>query len=68
MEENLTLKEVLIITRNMLQSIGMIPIEASEQIGVPVNNAIRNLEVCIRAIEENEAQKQEVSNGDSDSK
>ena len=66
MEEQLTIKDVLIITRNLLRGIEMIPIEEAEQIGVPVENAIRNLEVCIRAIEENEARKQEVKDGNSD--
>lgn len=67
MEEQLTIKDVLIITRDLLRGIGMIPIEEAEQIGVPVGNAIRNLDVCIRAIEEDEARKQEVKDGNSDS-
>lgn len=68
MEEKLTIKQVLMMTLNQLRGIGMIPIEASEQVGVPVCGAIKNIEACIQAIEENEdAAEKEKENGDTDS-
>ena len=54
MEESLTIKQVLIITLDMLRSIGTVPLEESEHIGVPISNAIKNLAVCIDAINEDE--------------
>ena len=54
MEERLTIKQVLIITLDMLRSIGTVPLEESEHIGVPISRAIRNLEECINAISEGE--------------
>lgn len=54
MEERFTIKQVLIITLDMLRSIGTVPLEESEHIGVPITRAIRNLEECINAISEDE--------------
>ena len=54
MEERLTIKQVLIITLDMLRSIGTVPLEESEHIGVPISNAIKNRAVCIDAINEDE--------------
>lgn len=59
MEERFTIKQVLIITRDLLKGIGNIPIDESEHIGVPVINAIQNLDACINAIEADEARKAE---------
>ena len=54
MEEKLTVKEVLVITRDILRNIGSIPIGEAEHIGVPVSRAIENLEECIKAINDGE--------------
>jgi hypothetical protein len=69
MEEKLTIKQVLIITQNILRSIGSVPLEESEHIGVPISNAIRNLSACIDAINENEAreaEEKEAADGNAD--
>ena len=54
MEERLTIKQVLMITRDMLRNIGTVPLDESEHIGVPISRAIRNLDECINAISEDE--------------
>ena len=50
MQEKLTLKQSLMIVREMLRSIGSVPIEYAEQIGVPVSRSINILGDCINAI------------------
>ena len=50
MEQQVTIEEVLKATADILKGI-QIPVEMSEQIGVPVLRAIRNLNVCVDAIE-----------------
>ena len=73
MDERLTIKQVLMMTRDMLRNIGTIPLEETEHIGSPVNAAIRNLEECIRAISEDEKRTEEqkiakeTNDGNSDS-
>ena len=59
MEERLTIKQVLMMTRDMLKDIKTIPIEEAERIGVPVNRAIINLDECIKAISANERRAEE---------
>lgn len=54
MEEKLTIKQVLVFTRDMLRGIGSVPLNEVERIGVPVNRAIINLDECIRVLEEND--------------
>lgn len=68
MEEKFTLKQVLMMTCDMLRGIGSVPVEEAERIGVPVARAIRNLEECIRAMAETEHKKvEEKEDGDPDS-
>lgn len=59
MEERLTIKQVLVMTRDLLRGIGQIPIEEAEHIGIPVIRAIANLEECIKAINEDESRSAE---------
>lgn len=54
MEEKFTIKQVLMMTCDMLRGIGMIPVEESEHIGVPISRAIRNLDECIKVMNESE--------------
>lgn len=49
-EQKLTVEQVLSITANDLRRIS-IPVELCESIGVPVANAIRNLQACVNALE-----------------
>lgn len=49
-EQKLTVEQVLGITANDLRRIS-VPVELSESIGVPVANAIRNLQACVNALE-----------------
>lgn len=55
MEERFTIKQVLIITLDMLRSIGSVPLDEVEHIGIPLNTAIRNIDECIKAIQRDEA-------------
>ena len=55
MEEKMTLKDVLIMTRDLLRSIGSVPLDEVEHIGIPLNTAIRNMDECIKAIQRDEA-------------
>lgn len=55
MGEKMTLKEVLIMTRDLLRSIGSVPLDEVEHIGIPLNTAIRNMDECIKAIQRDEA-------------
>ncbi len=55
MEEKLSLKQALIMTRNSLAEIN-VPIAFVEQIGMPVSRAIVNLDACIEAIGRQEEQ------------
>lgn len=72
MEERYTIKEVLMMTRDMLLSIGTVPLEEVERIGMPVTSAIRNLEECIKVISEDEKRmadqevEKEETNGNAD--
>ena len=65
MEEKITIKQVLTITHDMLKNIKTIPIEEAEHIGVPISNAIRNLCVCIDAINEDEKRSEAEWGGES---
>ena len=73
MGEKMTLKEVLIMTRDLLRSIGSVPLDEVEHIGIPLNTAIRNMDECIKAIQRDEARAaeeaqkgQEGENGNAD--
>ena len=55
MGEKMTLKEVLIMTRDLLRSIGSVPLDEVEHIGIPLNTASRNMDECIKAIQRDEA-------------
>ena len=57
-KQTLTIKQVLEITARNLESIS-VPVSQIQQIGVPLANAVANLQVCIGAIAEQEAQKEE---------
>lgn len=50
-EQKLTVEQVLGITTNILRSIN-VPVELVESIGIPVSNAIKNISLCINALEE----------------
>ena len=71
MEERFTIKQVLIITMDMLRNIGTVPLDEVEHIGMPLLSAIRNLEECIKAINEDEKRQEkaetEVEDGNVDS-
>jgi len=49
--ETMTVKEVLEITSRNLKTI-MIPVELSETIGQAILGSIRNIDICLRAMEE----------------
>lgn len=49
-EQTLTVEQVLNLTANDLRRIN-VPVELCESIGVPVANAIRNLQACVNALE-----------------
>ncbi len=51
--ETMTVKEALQITVNLLGNIA-VPRSLNAQIGVPIDQAIGNLQQCIEAIEKNE--------------
>lgn len=55
MEEKLSLKQALIMTRESLAEIN-VPIALVGQIGMPVSRAIANLDACIDAIGRQEAE------------
>ena len=50
MEEKFSIKQTLMMVRDMLKNIGVVPIEYAEQIGVPVSRAIIILNDCVNAI------------------
>ena len=55
MEEKLSLKQALIMTRNTLAELN-VPVAMVEQIGLPVSRAVANLNACIEAIVRQEEQ------------
>ena len=44
------------MTCDMLRGIGTVPVDEAEHIGVPVSRAIRNLDECIKVMNESEMQ------------
>lgn len=54
MEERLSLKQALIMTRDSLAELN-VPVALIERIGVPVSQAVANLGACIEAIDRQEA-------------
>ena len=56
MEERLSLKQALEMTRDILAGIS-VPVALIEQIGAPVASAVANLNACIDAINEQEENK-----------
>lgn len=49
MENKITIEKALEITADILRNIS-VPVGLTQQISVPVSNALRNLEECIAAI------------------
>lgn len=49
-EQKFTVEQVLGITATNLRKLN-IPVELSEAIGVPVANAIKNIQACVNALE-----------------
>ena len=66
-EQTLTVEQVLNLTANDLRRIN-VPVELCESIGVPVANAIRNLQACVNALEiakaEQEAKEEPIADGE----
>ena len=62
MENRMTIEQVLEATRNLLGAIN-VPAALIEQVGIPIKNAIGNLNLCIGAIRENTGEKEEAENG-----
>ena len=58
MNEVMTVKEVLEITRNNLGNIA-VPRALNQMIGIPIDQAIGNINACIEAMDRQEAQTQE---------
>lgn len=56
-QEKVTIREALEITAGILERI-TIPISMMDDVGMPVRSAIGNLRECIRAIDADEARKQ----------
>ena len=50
MNSQMTVQEVLNVTMNNLGAIA-VPVALSEQIGMPIVNAINNLRLCVEALE-----------------
>lgn len=64
--EQMTVKEVIRITMNQLLGIS-VPRSLNEQIGVPIDRAIGNLQACLNAIDKaEEEKKEEQPDGDTD--
>lgn len=57
MENRITVENALEFTAENLKKIS-VPVAMTEQIAVPIANAIRNLEECIRAIREAKPQEE----------
>ena len=58
MGETMTVRDVIEITRRELSRV-MIPAELVKEIGIPVNNALHNLKMCMEAIDSEMAQQAE---------
>ena len=56
--ETMTVKEALQVTVNLLGNIS-VPRNLNAQIGVPIDQAISNIQQCIGAIERNERKEDE---------
>ena len=57
MENRITVENALEFTAENLKKIS-VPVAMTEQIAVPIANAIRNLDECIRAIREAKVQEE----------
>ena len=55
MEQQMTIKQVLEITVSSLGNIA-VPRALNQQIGLPIDQAIANLQLCIDALEKNETE------------
>lgn len=60
--KTMTVADVLKVTVEMLSGV-MVPAGLSEQIGVPIQHSIRNLQECVRAIEMAETAKEIENDG-----
>lgn len=49
MDQKMTVEDVLKVTADILREI-QLPVELSEQIGIPVMRAIHNIDACVQAI------------------
>lgn len=60
MEENetMTVREVISVTMKLLGEI-QVPVAFIRQIGIPINDAINNLQMCINAYEEADNEKRQ---------
>lgn len=58
--ETMTVKDVLEITMKNLGNIA-VPRSQNEQIGIPIDQAISNIKVCLEAIERGEKAQQEAA-------
>ena len=58
MNEVMTVREVLEITRNNLANIA-VPRSLNQMIGIPIDQAIGNINACIEAMDRQEAQAKE---------
>lgn len=74
-EQKFTVKEVIIKTIELLQSVGNVPLGMIETYGLPVERSINNLFLCVQAMErtgqmnkekENETGKEEGVKEDAD--
>ena len=64
-EQKLTVEQVLSITTNILRSIN-VPVELVESIGIPVSNAIKNISLCINALEEAKIVREDKEDGNAE--
>lgn len=62
MESEMTIRDVLSVTVNLLKGV-MIPAEYAESIGVPVSRSISNLNECINVIKQIEEKMEEKEDG-----
>ena len=58
MGETMTVRDVIEVTRRELSQV-MIPAALVKEIGIPVSNALHNLEMCLEAIDREMAKAEE---------
>ena len=63
--QKLTIEEVLMITKNILNGI-CVPVSMIDAIGAPIDHAVKNITVCLDAIKNSNKQEEAPKDGDAD--